>query len=333
MKTVSPGSLIVSLDFELGWGLSNPSRVKEYEENLRGTRDAIPKILEIFSSFDIHATWATVGFLFVRDKAELLSSLPSQRPQYLNPSVNAYSLLEGLKDNEEQDPLRFGYSLINLIRSVKGQEIGTHTFSHFCCLEHGQTIENFMADMKVALQIAKQHDIKVESLVFPKNQINSDYLPLLKELSIKVYRGHSKQWFYMPSARDGVFKRACRLMDSYIPLSKNQAYLEVETQAGLMNLRASRFLRPYRERLKMIEFLKVNRIKRELTYAARRGFVYHLWWHPHNFGKNLKQNLKNLQTIAECYAALRQKYRMNSLSMSEYYNSRIQKNINESSSG
>ena len=31
----------------------------------------------------------------------------------------------------------------------------------------------------------------------------------------------------------------------------------------------------------------------DLTYAARQGLAYHLWWHPHNFGSAWRK-------ISEC---------------------------------
>ena len=84
-----------------------------------------------------------------------------------------------------------------------------------------------------------------------------------------------------------------------------------------LNIPASRFFRPYNKRLSLLEPLKVLRIKNEIKYAARHGEVYHLWWHPHNFGANIEQNLKELETVLKCYQYCSGQYGMQSFSMKE----------------
>ena len=61
---IKSGIFTVSLDFELYWGLRDTTTINEYEANLKGVKIAIERILELFDKYDIHATWATVGFLF-----------------------------------------------------------------------------------------------------------------------------------------------------------------------------------------------------------------------------------------------------------------------------
>jgi len=54
-----------------------------------------------------------------------------------------------------------------------------------------------------------------------------------------------------------------------------------------------------------------------MEYAATRGMVYHLWWHPHNFGTNLPENLNFLEKILQSYQKLNSQYKMQSLNMGE----------------
>jgi hypothetical protein len=42
------GTLIVSLDFELFWGMLDCSTLEAYGENVLGGRKAIPQLLELF---------------------------------------------------------------------------------------------------------------------------------------------------------------------------------------------------------------------------------------------------------------------------------------------
>ena len=54
--------------------------------------------------------------------------------------------------------------------------------------------------------------------------------------------------------------------------------------------------------------------------AARKETVYHLWWHPHNFGSNQAENLANLEKLLKHFKELNLKYGMASLTMSEISN-------------
>ena len=110
----------------------------DYGRNILGGREVIPALLDLFAAHKIGATWATVGFLFCADKEELLASLPHLRPSYGDPKLSPYDDLATLGPDERRDPYHFGQSLVRRISAYDGQEIGTHTFSHFYCLEEGE---------------------------------------------------------------------------------------------------------------------------------------------------------------------------------------------------
>ena len=55
----------------------------------------------------------------------------------------------------------------------------------------------------------------------------------------------------------------------------------------------------------------------DMTKAAKNKTGFHLWWHPHNFGVNTKENIKNLANILSYYNHLREKYGMKSSKMSD----------------
>ena len=58
----------------------------------------------------------------------------------------------------------------------------------------------------------------------------------------------------------------------------------------------------------------------DLNYASKKGYIYHLWWHPHNFGSNIKKNLEFLEKIFIHYKSLNIKYGLKSLNMGELAN-------------
>ena len=66
---------------------------------------------------------------------------PRERPTYLRPGLDPY--VETVGPDEEHDPEHLAGSLVDLIASGPGQELGSHTFSHYYCLEAGQSEDAF----------------------------------------------------------------------------------------------------------------------------------------------------------------------------------------------
>jgi len=298
---------VISLDFELHWGVFD-SYGLSYNENILGAREAIPKILHMFDKYGIKSTWATVGLLFNESLLDYQKYKPVLTPSYDDCSLNPFDIEIG--ENEKVDKLHFAHSLIQLILDTPGQELGSHSYSHYYCQSKGQSAEEFKADLQSAISIAKdKFDIELSSFVFPKNQVNKEYLEILKQNSFTIYRDQAPNKFKWIFA-----ERLYRLVDSYIQLSilrKNS----VQKVNGIRAIRADRFLRPFT--FSFLNELMLKRIFKEMTYAARNGYVYHLWWHPHNFGTNLKENLENLDRILTVYTNLNDKYGMHCVCMKD----------------
>src|SRR5262249_3591019 len=147
------GALVISLDFELNWGVRDSRPGPGYRANLLGVREVVSGLLDLFARYRIHATWATVGLLFCRSREEMLDSAPVLRPQYADPRLSPYADILRVGASEAQDPLHYGASLIDRIRRAPRQEIATHTFSHYYCNEPGQDLAAFEADLAAAIAI------------------------------------------------------------------------------------------------------------------------------------------------------------------------------------
>ena len=78
------GSLIISLDFELFWGVVDSETVEGYGPDILSGRQAIPRLLELFSKYGVHATWGIVGMIFSGQKELLKNYIPSLQPNYEN---------------------------------------------------------------------------------------------------------------------------------------------------------------------------------------------------------------------------------------------------------
>ena len=314
------GTLIVSLDFELNWGVHDVFSLEQYGEQLHGARRAIPKILDLFQSYGIHATWGVVGLLCFETKDELLANLPEVKPSYKNSDFSPYGKLDMVGESEDIDPLHFGKSLVRIIASAPHQEIGTHTFSHYYCLEEGQTPEEFEADLLASKSMLQQLGFDMLSFIFPRNQTQESYLEICKRHGVKSFRGNERSWIYEASNFNSQHpvKRAARLLDHYINVTGHHTYkLEKIKQKPIINLPSSRFLRPYSMKYKRFEPYRLDRIKKSLTHAAKKGEVYHLWWHPHNFGINIEENIRFLKELLEHVEMLKQHYEFRSLNMKE----------------
>lgn len=314
------GALVISLDFELHWGVRDHKAPDgPYRANLLGAREAVIRTLELFAEFGVAATWATVGFLFARSREELERFSPAIRPAYNDPALSPYG--EPLGNGEADDPLHFAPTLIDAIRRADRQELATHTFSHYYCLEPGQTREAFEADIRSALAIAEQHGVRPRTIVFPRNQHNPAYADVLLEAGITCYRGNPPGLIYRPTDAEGNIRwmRAARLADSYLDLSGSAAvpWDRVLEPGGMCNVPASRFLRPYTPRLRSLEPLRLRRMVRALRQAARAREIFHLWWHPHNFGTHMEENLGTLRKFLESFDENRRGYGMRSLTMDE----------------
>ena len=313
-----PGALIISQDVELLWGVRDyVGTGHPYLENLRGERAATTAMLSCFEDRGIACTWATVGFLFAAGQADLERHRPALTPTYDDPRLDPY--VDAIGADRHVDPLHFGRDIVEEILTVPGQEMGSHTYSHFYCGAPGQTKEQFHDDLRAAREIAAGLGVTIRSLVFPRNQVNPEYLGCLREEGITSYRGTQPMWAYSADVPESQPKRAARLINTYAPVGGDHLvdWDEVVDETGLANLRASFFVRPWSKALAAFESARIMRLRRAMTRAARERKILHLWWHPHNFGRDLERNMHALEHVLDEYEVCRRRFGMESLTMAE----------------
>jgi hypothetical protein len=310
------GTFVISLDFELHWGVRDHRTVADYRENLLGVRRVVPALLALFSEYGIRATWATVGFLFFESVDELLAALPIERPHYVDRKLDPYAALHEVGKNEAEDPFHFAPTLIRTIQATPGQEIATHTFSHYYVTAAGPSLESFRADIRAAMFAGRRFGIEIKSIVFPRNQVTSAHVRVCAEEGLLAYRGVESDPFV--AAGSGIADRAKRLADSYINLAGPCCGMAKEADGlGIVSIPQSRFLRPCDQRLRFLDPLRLRRICSSMTFAAQNRLLFHLWWHPHNFGTNMDLNVGFLRAILEHFKGLEQKFEFRSATMAE----------------
>ena len=257
----SHGNLTISLDFELYWGMRDVRTLESCQENLRNVHSVIPKLLELFTKYEIHATWAIVGFLFLDNKEQLLKKFPSELPQYTNTQFDPYDYIQ---KNDLPKVYHFAPECIELIKNTPHQELGTHSFSHYYTLEGGQTYQQFKKDLESAISIQLSTGQICRSIVFPRNQYDAEHLKIIKSLGINFYRGNPAFWLYKPRRlnKEYLWLRLIRWTDAYINISGHNTFtVETGDPNASINIPASMFLRPYSSRLKRMENLRFKRIQ------------------------------------------------------------------------
>ena len=315
------GTLVISLDFELVWGIFDHVQLLDKKTYFNNTLSAIPKMVSMFEENDIAVTWATVGMLFNESWEEWEANVPSVLPTYANKKLDAYSF--GKQHQKSGfDSYFFAPHLIRMIQSTKKQEVATHTYSHYYCLEKGQTIDQFEADINQASKIAQKFSVALKSLVFPRNQFNKEYLEVCSKNKIETVRTNPNSWYWDTTKPETFLSKLNRTADAYFPLGKKSYSLsDIETQE-IFCQPASRFLRP-QHTSGILNGLRLNRIKNEMIQAAKNGEVYHLWWHPHNFGMHTEDSLKTLQAIIDVFSFCRKEFGMKSETMKQLRDSSV----------
>lgn len=319
-----PGALLISLDFELHWGIHELVPLDATQRaRLMTARAAVPLLLDLFEEFSVHATWATVGLLFAHSKKEAEAFRPAKLPAYRDTRLSPYREQTGA--DEQEDPFHFAPSLIAKIAQYRGQEIASHSFSHYCCMEEGQTAEQFDSDLQSAVAIASNSGYTIRSYVFPRNQVNPAYLHLLARSGVSSYRGNEVTSTKKSAPREEqrrLDKRIVRLLDTYLDIYGYQTFRWPD-HSEFTSLPASRYFRPYHPDhpvFRSFERLLLRRIRMAMKHAAETGELYHLWWHPEDLCHNLKQNLRLLRQVLEAFDQYRTQYGMVSLSMAEVPN-------------
>jgi peptidoglycan/xylan/chitin deacetylase (PgdA/CDA1 family) len=285
-------SFVISLDFELRWGSHNRLGLdmNAYRANLEGVRVVVPELLRLFAERDLRVTWATVGAIGCRNWDEYFARAPRppcyrDRSQGVNPRY---------ADLDPEGRLHFAPELIERICHTPGQELGTHTFSHLPLREPGVTGEDLAADLAAVARLwTDRYGGSPRSLVFPRNQVA--FLDVVRAADIRIWRGNPTTWYYdaNEAATNGARARLLRLLDDTNPWSHHAFPIEGGMTRASLFLRADLGAAAWR--------LHVAHIRRGLD-RLRAGEIFHLWWHPHNLGIDIRRRLERVREVLDLAA-------------------------------
>lgn len=318
------GIFTISLDFELHWGVFDKRDRQERETCYRNTLKLIPRMLQLFAEHEVHVTWATVGSMFARDQHQWEQLKPAVEPDYTTERYSAYRWAAQHSLPQQYHWAHFAPDEIQSILQYPGQELATHTFSHYYCLEQQQEPRAFEADLQAAQKAAALFNTRLTSLVFPRNQFNPAYLKTCYKQGITTIRSNPVSWYWSPVTNTGssFLRKVVRTADAYIQVGGNRTSYPlnsiVVTPGEPLQLPASRFLRPWRSKYRFANKLRLRRLCQEIRTAAMHKECYHLWWHPENFGDHPEENMEGLRILLQQYQKCKSKYGMSSWNMGEY---------------
>src|SRR3546814_16869260 len=85
----------------------------------------------------------------------------------------------------------------------------------------------------------------------------------------------------------------------------------------MLDVPSSRFLRPVNPKRWFLDRQRLARITSAMAQAARLGTVFHLWWHPPNFGNDTAENAESLRQLIAAFHRLADEHGMTAATTSE----------------
>jgi len=277
-------NIIISFDFELGWGAveSGRWRMREHAGVYESLRPVFRRLIAEMDALEIPATWATVGAMVSNPCMEDFSHLP----------VSAQQNIE-LFLKEAAPTTKDGRDLLEILLAAKvPHEIASHSFSHTRFNYPGYDVPAQTEDLKKSVSVLeKWTGDKPTGFVFPQNIApNFEAVKAAGFETARVLPGNGplgkrnffqKAWGYYPQVPPAA---------TSTPIGQNLA------------LHTSSLFFHWGGRLPALRrCVTLLQVKRGLARTAKTKGDTHLWLHPYNL--TMLPNLMNhfivfLQQIA-----------------------------------
>lgn len=291
--TLPKGIFVLSLDVELCWGtIDKPDRLKNTIKYYTQSRDCIEKILKLVEKYNISATWAVVGHLFLKECNSINGQKHSDIPRSTYPWYSKDWFEESPCTNEEDAPLWYGQDIIKMITNCKvRQEIACHSFAHIPYGDENTKRETVQADLSNCIQEAEKEGLKLRSFVFPRNNVG--YIDELKNYGFEAYRGAEPSWY---KAYSDKLNKAFHIVDQLLAICPPVSLPEYKQ--GLYNIPGSMLYLPMNGFRSLIPLKsRIHKAKKGIRRAIREKKIFHLWFHTFNIATNQEKLLYGLEEI------------------------------------
>ena len=316
MTKQTPGTMVLSIDFELSWGMFDLLPIAKLNAQSVEERKRIKRLLALLDRYEIPATWAMVGHLMLDGCAR---GQDGTTHSDIAPHAN-YSWFP--HDWYHHDPCTaaalapgwYAPDILEWIREARVRhEIGSHSFGHIYYGDPECSPPIARADLKAAVEAAAQKGVTLKSFVFPRNQVG--HLEILKSFGLRSYRGAEPP---LIRCGHGVLQQAIHFLDQLFALRPRSVRAE-ETLPGLWNIPGNHFYMAHNGLRKVIPMAsRVLKGKRGINWAVRSGGLYHFWFHPFNLNVDSEAMLSGLEKIFSHAHRMREKGLLNILTMDEY---------------
>lgn len=291
------GIFCLSLDMELLWGRHDKKYVGRFITRAQKERDIVKKLLSIFQKYEVAATWAIVGHLFLSSCRRVNGVVHAEinRPYYPWYTKDWFAKDPGTNNNK--DPEWYGPDMIDLIRSNPIQEIASHSFSHVIFGHSGCSQQCADDEISQCVALAKRKGITLRSFVYPRNSVG--HLPLLKKYGFTNYRGENSR-YQIP-----YLGQQLRTGEYFLPFPPK--VYQPTKKDGLVNIPESLYFFSARGvRRHIPNGLRLKKIRRGIDEAILKGAVFHLWTHPTDFADETENLLSVFEQVIS-YAKSKQK--------------------------
>jgi len=262
------GTVVISIDAELGWG--HHDRVDPPAGRVENARRGWVRLLHLLDEYEVPATWAVVGHLF-------LDGCDGEHGDHPSP--------EGWFDRERGEwrlrpELRFGYGLVDAVRSsAVDHEIGSHSFSHVEFADATRDLAR--AELAASVDAADEFGASLDSFVYPRHR--TGHLDLLAEYGFTCYRGlcpdrASSRPFALPSRK---------VARTFLPNLSPPLVDPTTDERGLVEIPASLYVFGAEGAFRtVVESLwrdpMVVMARKGIDAAESDGELFHLWLHPND---------------------------------------------------
>jgi predicted ATP-grasp superfamily ATP-dependent carboligase/peptidoglycan/xylan/chitin deacetylase (PgdA/CDA1 family) len=300
------GIFTISFDLELAWGTRGL-----YPKDYAGEREIIKKILALFEKYNISATWATTGHIFLNECKPVNGVKHPELKRKNTTGPNDWLLIDPCGDLKT-DPFWYGPDVMKMVKDCKvAQEIGSHGFSHVW-LDAPQCDRAFFeSDLAHSVEVSKENGITPTSFVFPQNQIG--YLDVLEKEGFKIFRSEDDNWY---KGFPKLLRKIGNGIDNYfVPTARSVRPKKV---GSLWSVAGSYF---YIHKNSWAKFLpvsyRVRKAKYGLLRAALNGEVFHLWTHPFNIASSPDELFVGFEEIISYADKLRRDGKIEIMNMKE----------------
>ncbi len=259
-----PGKLIITLDFEIGWGVweSERWRARQAKGVYRDLRPALQSFVDFLDEREIALCWATVGAMIAPRSSGEFAHLPDAAQAHI-----ARFLAEA------EQPTIEGRDLFDMVAGARTrQQIASHSYSHTRFDYPGYDTAMQLADLQLARRVLEEAGAASDAFVFPENIITTFDAP--------AAAGHRiARTLPLPQRPtgigrvDGVLERTV-LAPALAQGSTNP--LGIAEQTG------SLFFNWWGRGVALRKALVERQARLGLRRAIREGGTLHLWLHPFN---------------------------------------------------